>query len=211
MILRTSAIWAVLLAAGACTPFSANEATGQPSIAGQYGLATVNGHTLPCCALTDSTGTRITFVGGSLTLGEGAPEAFSATPAGYRPKSCVHALPDSAHVDTAGVVTLPDSSTYQLPKCTDANRGTYTLVITRRYDHADGTTSTMSDTSSGTYAWSNGEGGAPMLVSLLNSGMIGPITISERDIIVKVHGQHAGQGAALTPSDPEYEFSRITP
>ena len=50
-----------------------------PSIAGRYDLVAVNGAVLPCCGQIDSTGTRVTFVGGSLTLAEAPSESFAAT------------------------------------------------------------------------------------------------------------------------------------
>ena len=182
-----------------------------PSIAGRYDLVAVNGAVLPCCAQIDSTRTRVTFVGGSLTLAEAPSESFAATPAGWMPSSCVHGIPNGAHVDTSGVVTLPDGTQYRIPKCTELHQASYTMVITRRYDDPEGGSHTVADTSSGTYAWSDGEAGQPKLAWLLNSGMVGPFTTSQSGVELKVHRQNFGRPPALTPSDPEYQFFRSTP
>jgi len=108
----------VVLTFGACGPV---DSVDPPSIAGRYDLVAVNGTALPCCAQTDSSGTRVTFIDGSLTLGEGSPEPFTATPAGEMPSSCVHGIPNGARVDTSDVVTLPDGSNIgsrSAPSCT---------------------------------------------------------------------------------------------
>lgn len=179
-----------------------------PSIAGRYDLVTVNGVALPCCAQTDSNGANVTFVGGSLTLEQATPEPFAATPAGWRPGSCVHEIPNGANVDTSGVVTLPDGSQYRIPKCTELHHAAYTLVVTRRYDYADGSSKTLAATSNGTYAWSDGGQGWPKLIALLNSNLIGPVTSSPTGMGVTVYNDYLGRGPALTPSDPEYQFFR---
>src|SRR5207253_5560776 len=100
----------VALTLGACELVKSGD---PPSIAGRYDLVAVNGAALPCCAQTDSSGTRVTFIDGSLTLGEASPEPFGATPAGEMPSSCVHEIPNSARIDTSGVVTLPDGRQYR--------------------------------------------------------------------------------------------------
>src|SRR5207248_9014823 len=164
---RMTTIGMVALTLGGCGLVDSGD---PPSIAGRYDLVAVNGAALPCCAQTDSTGTRVTFIDGNLTLGDGPPEPFAATPAGWMPKSCVFGIPNSAHVDTSGVVTLPDSTQYRIPKCTELHHAAYAMVITRRYEDAEGGSQTVSDTSAGTYAWSDGEAGHPTLVSLLNAG-----------------------------------------
>ena len=69
-----------------------------PSIAGSYDLVAVNGTALPCCAQTDSSGTRITFIDGNLTLGDAPPEPFAATPAGEMPSACVYEIRDRKSV-----------------------------------------------------------------------------------------------------------------
>ena len=107
---RVMTIGMALLSIGACGLVDSGD---PPSIAGRYDLVAVNGTVLPCCAQVDSTGTRVTFVGGSLTLKEASPEPFAATPAGWMPESCVHGIPNGAHVDTSGVVTLPDGTQYR--------------------------------------------------------------------------------------------------
>jgi len=197
---------AALLAVAACN--GANDPPDPPGIAGQYNLVAVNGSSLPCCAQTDSTGTRITFVSGSLALGPGDPERFGATPAGWMPDTCVHEVPNGAVVDTAGVVHLPDSTTYRIPSCLELHHATFTMVITRLYEDLPGDHRVVSDTSSGVYAWTDGEEGGPALVSLLNVGFVGSITQSRDGVSLTVGRSNFGRGPALTPSDPEYEFSR---
>jgi hypothetical protein len=182
-----------------------------PSIAGRYDLVAVNGTALPCCAQTDSTGTRITFVGGSLTLGDASPESFAATPAGWMPASCVHEVPDGAHVDTSGVVTLPDGKQYRIPTCTELHHVPYTLVVTQRYDYASDSSKTVSATSSGTYAWSDDAGNHAGMVALLNANLIGPVTLSTGAVDAVVGRSNFGRGSALTPADPEYQFRRTAP
>jgi hypothetical protein len=174
-------------------------------------LVAVDGSALPCCTLTDSTGARLTVLGGSLMLGEGAPEAFAATPAGYYPESWVHGVPEGARVDTSGVVTLPDGSTYRIPACTTIHHATYTMILTRRYDAVDGTSGTVSDTSAGVYAWSDGGGGEGQLkvVSLLNAGLIGPLAMFGGHVDITLHRQGFEQPPASTASDPEYRFVRL--
>ena len=179
-----------------------------PSIAGRYDLVAVDGATLPCCAQTDSNGTRTTFIDGNLTLGEGAPEPFAATPAGEMPSSCVQGIPNGARIDTSGVVTLPDGQQYQLPKCTDLHHAPYTMIVTRRYDYAGDSSKTVSATSSGTYAWSDGAGSQQGLVALLNADLVGPVILSPSAVEVTVGRSHLGRGPAATPSDPVYRFAR---
>jgi len=205
MALRVMTIGIALLSVGACELVDPKD---PPSIAGRYDLVAVNGAVLPCCAQVDSAGTRVTFVGGSLTLDEASPEPFAATPAGWMPTSCVHEIPNGARVDTSGVVTLPDGTQYRIPKCTELHHAAYSMVITRRYDHANGSSQAVADTSSGTYAWSDGEGGEAGLVSLLNANMIGSIAMSPQGVEVHVHRANVGRAPALTPSDPEYQFFR---
>jgi len=154
MGLRVTTLGMAVLIIGAC-------GGDPPSIAGRYDLVAVNGTVLPCCAQTDSSGTRVTFIDGNLTLGEAPPEPFAATPAGEMPSSCVHEIPNGARVDTSGVVTLPDGRQYRIPKCTDLHHAPYTMIVTRRYDYAGDSSKTVSAPSSGTYAWSDGAGGQP--------------------------------------------------
>jgi len=203
MGLRVTTLAMVLLIIG-------RSAEDPPRIAASYDLVAVNGTALPCCAQTDSIGTRITFIDGDLTLGEGPPEPFTATPAGEMPSSCVHEIPDGARVDTSGVVTLPDGKQYRIPKCTDLHHAPYTMIVTRRYDYVGDSSKTVSATSSGTYAWSDGAVGQPGLVALLNAGLVGPLTVSPSAVEVTVGRANFGRGAASTPSDPVYRFLRAT-
>ena len=204
MGLRVTTLGMAVLIIGAC-------GGDPPSIAGRYDLVAVNGTVLPCCAQTDSSGTRVTFIDGNLTLGEAPPEPFAATPAGEMPSSCVHEIPNGARVDTSGVVTLPDGRQYRIPKCTDLHHAPYTMIVTRRYDYAGDSSKTVSAPSSGTYAWSDGAGGQPQLVALLNAGMVGPVTVSPSAVEVTVGRANLGRGAAATPTDPVYRFLRPTP
>ncbi|SRR5437764_2601581 len=205
---RMTTIGMVALTLGGCGLVDSGD---PPSIAGRYDLVAVNGTALPCCAQTDSTGTRVTFIDGNLTLGDGPPEPFAATPAGWMPKSCVFGIPNGAHVDTSGVVTLPDSTQYRIPKCPELHHAPYTMTVTRAYDYAGDSSKTVSETSSGTYAWSDGAGGQPQLVALLNADLLGPVTLSPGAVEMTVGGAHLGRGAASTPSDPVYRFLRASP
>jgi hypothetical protein len=205
---RMMTIEMAALTLGACGLVDSGD---PPSIAGRYDLVAVNATALPCCAQTDSIGTRVTFIDGNLTLGEGPPEPFTATPAGEMPGSCVHEIPNGARVDTSGVVTLPDGRQYRIPKCTDLHHAPYTMIVTRRYDYAGDSSKTVSATSSGTYAWSDGAGGQPELVALLNGNLVGSVTSSPSAVEVTVGRANFGRGAASTPSDPVYRFLRATP
>jgi len=205
---RMTTIGMVALTLGACELVKSGD---PPSIAGRYDLVAVNGTTLPCCAQTDSTGTRVTFIAGNLMLGDGPPEPFGATPAGWMPSSCVHHIPNGARIDTSGVVTLPDGRQYRIPNCTELHHAPYTMIVTRAYDYAGDSSKTVSATSSGTYAWSDGEGGQAPVVALLNASLIGPLTLSSSAVEVTVGGAHFGRGAASTPSDPVYRFLRASP
>jgi hypothetical protein len=143
-------------------------------------------------------------VGGSLTLGEAAPEQFVATPGGMVAKSCVHEVPNGAHIDTAGVVTLPDSSQYKIPQCGD---GTYTMIITRTYDDVDGDTRTKSDTASGKYVWSDSD---PATLTLLGVGLGGPITRSDGSVELTVSGRYGLPPLGSAGPGPSYEFTSAT-
>src|SRR6266568_3378321 len=158
MELRVMMVGIALVNVGACAGVGPLDS---PSIAGRYDLVAVNGAVLPCCAQIDSTRTRVTFVGGSLTLADGTQ--------------------------------------YRIPKCTELHHASYTMVITRRYDDPEGGSHTVADTSSGTYAWSDGEAGQPKLAWLLNSGMVGPFATSQSGVELKVHRQNFGRPPALRP------------
>jgi hypothetical protein len=69
----------------------------------------------------------------------------------------------------------------------------------------------VSATSSGTYAWSDGAGGQPDVVALLNANLVGSVTSSPSAVDVTVGRANFGRGAASTPSDPVYRFLRATP
>lgn len=198
-MLRSLMVCLVLLLAGACSGLT--ELADQRSIAGQYNLVTVDGSPLPCCGQADSAGTRVTVLAGTLALSEAQPEKFVSTPGGSTPKSCIQEIPNGAHVDTSGVVTLPDSTKYQLPQC---GNGTYQLVLTQRYDYADGRSDTRSLTSSGRYAWSNDE---PNLVAILGASLAGPITTSESGTGLTLQRRFAAPPVA---QPPQYEFVRAT-
>src|SRR5207249_4516590 len=154
---------------------------------------------------------RVRVIDGNLTLGDGPPEPCAATPAGWMPKSCVFGIPNGAHVDTSGVVTLPDSTQYRIPKCPELHHAPYTMTVTRAYDYAGDSSKTVLETSSGTYAWSDGAGGQPQLVALLYADLLGPVTLSPGAVEMTVGGAHLGRGAASTPSDPVYRFLRASP
>src|SRR5213082_426897 len=189
MELRVMLVGIALVSVGACAGVGPLDS---PSLAGRYDLVAVNGAVLPCGAPIDSTGTRVTFVGGSLTLAEAPSESFTATPAGWMPSSCVHGIPNGAHVDTSGVVTLPDGTQYRIPKCPELHHAPYTMTVTRAYDYAGDSSKTVSETSSGTYAWSDGAGGQPQLVALLNADLLGPVTLSPGAVEMTVGGAHLG-------------------
>ena len=42
---------------------------------------------------------------------------YVATPAGWWHRSCVHGVPNGAHMDRNGIVRRPDGSTFQIPRC----------------------------------------------------------------------------------------------
>jgi hypothetical protein len=186
----------VVLCATACAGALDPASVGQlESIAGEYSLATVGGSSLPCCTVSDSAGRR-SIVGGTLVLGDAAPEPFGATPAGWRPVSCVHEIPAGAYVDTAGVVHLPSGDTYTFPPC---GNGSYTMVITQKQTSPDGRVVVQSDTSAGRYAWSAKN---PALITLVSDAIGGPISTDAGTVrlvlqTVNVEGR---------PQGSQYEF-----
>lgn len=186
-MLRATVVGVVLMGVSACTGFG----TDSPSIGGQYELASVTGSAVPCCTTTDSTGTRVTVVGGSLTLADAAPEAFAATPAGYVPRICVH--------------ESSNGSQDNYPSCEEQHHASYVMIITRQYEDVNGGSQTVSDTASGVYAWS---ASGPAMVSLLGSGLGGPVAISGGSVNVTVYPLKFGQGPL--PGDPQYEFARVS-
>lgn len=42
---------------------------------------------------------------------------YIRTPSGWYHRSCVHEIPNGAHVGEGGLVTRVDGSTFQIPKC----------------------------------------------------------------------------------------------
>lgn len=128
-----------------------NPVSSPTSIAGRYELTGADGATgLPCCTTTDSAGTITTLASASLTLDQAISQDSVATPAGWMPKACVHQVPNGAHVDTAGVVTLPDGSTYKLSKC---QAGSFSMSITKDVGTPGSSTQQRVAQSSGSYSW----------------------------------------------------------
>lgn len=139
----------VLLTVTACGV--TNPVSSPTSVAGRYELTTADGAAgLPCCTTTDSSGTATSLASASLTLDQAISQDSVATPAGWMPKACVHQVPNGAHVDTAGVVTLPDGTTYQLSKC---QAGSFSLSITNDVGTAGSSTQQRVAQSSGNYSW----------------------------------------------------------
>lgn len=178
-----------------------------PSIAGSYDLRQVDGNAVPCCAAPDSTDstTTVTIVGGSLTLGDAAPEDYGYPPSGVpMAVSCVHGIPDGAWVDRNDVVHLPDGTTYQIPPCGD---GPYTMIIVRRYDHVHGTAAIVADTTLGKYTWGSEAGRDPFdggIISLLASAGIGQVNTARGGIDLLV--QTGVRVGPFPPTGRKYEF-----
>jgi len=186
-ILRVMTVGVMLLGVGACSAFGPDA----PSIGGQYDLVSVTGSALPCCAAVDSTGTQVTIVGGSLTLADAAPEKFGATPAGYVPLACIH--------------ESSNGNDDQFPSCEEQHHASYVMIIARQYDDANGGSRTVSDTTSGVYAWS---ASGPAMVSLLGSGLGGPVSMSGSSAKITVYALDFGRGPE--PGAPTYEFARVS-
>ncbi len=199
MARRSVAGAVALLVVGGCE----GALTDPAGIAGEYALRRVDGATLPCCAQTDSSGSRVTIVEGSLTLGDAAPEEYVYTPAGIpMARSCVHEIPDGAHVDRDGWVTLTNGSRYWIPPCGD---GDYTMVITWRHEYANGTAHTVSETTSGRYTWGNDPSGGG-IVTLVGVAGLGRMTVSESGVDITI--QMGVRVGPLSPTGPQYTFSR---
>ncbi len=167
------------------------------SIAGPYVLTRVDGESLPCCAETDSAGTRVSVVGGTLTLGQADPGPYMFVPAGFpMPVSCVHEIPDGAQVDRDGLVTLPNGETYTIPPCGD---GDYELTLDTRYEHPDGTSETKPVVISQRYTWgweALGDDEAAADHGLVDHGFV--------TLVGKMAGTFArsGSGTTLSMHDP---------
>lgn len=143
------AVVASVLAVSACGV--TNPVTSGPDISGRYELTTADEASgLPCCTTMDSSGSTTTLVAGSLVLDQAASQDSVATPAGWMPKACVHHVPNGAHVDTSGLVTLPDGSTYQLSKC---QTGAFSMSVTREFRDGEGSVQQRATTSTGQYDW----------------------------------------------------------
>ncbi len=196
-----AAVPALLLFLAGCTELSG---PGAESIAGLYLLDEVDGQPVPCCAQPDSSGTTVTIVSGRLFLGAARPTSYAATPAGIAlAGSCVHEIPNGAWVDTANVVHRADGSSYKLPRCGD---GPYTLVLTRRLDLPDGTSRISADTAAGLYTWGGNLGmDATRLITLVDSGLGGTVTLYDPGATILVARQHVGP-PDLWPHEPEYLF-----
>lgn len=211
MVIHTTLAGAVLLlaalAAGACADDPAGlSGADSDAIAGKYRLVDVDGQELPCCAESDSAGGTVSFLGGTLTLARAAPEAYVAAPSGVAvPSRCVHTIPDGATVDTANVVHVPDGSSYTLPRCGDAP---YSMALTRRYAGADGTTRMLADSVTGLYVWGHAFSGSDGLVTLVDSGMGGTLSVSATGVEIRVAREHVGP-PNLRPPEHVFHFSRI--
>lgn len=128
-----------------------NPAAAGQDISGRYELTTADGaRRLPCCTTTDSSGSTATLVAGSLVLDQAVSQDSVATPDGWMPKACVHHVPNGAHVDTSGLVTLPDGSTYQLSKC---QTGAFSMSVTNQFQDPSGSVQQRAVSSTGQYDW----------------------------------------------------------
>ena len=140
-----------------------DRAEGVGPVVARYALTAEDGNALPCCAV-DSSAVRITVVGGALTFhGPADYHDTVYTPGGPMSAACVHGVPSGANVNSfTHIVTLPDGTSYlQLP----CDRGSYTLVVMRRLENTDGSSTTDSVAiSSGTFTAS------PDHVHLVDSG-----------------------------------------
>jgi len=167
------------------------------SIAGAYTLTSVGGAALPCCG-TDSAGTSITLVSGSLALDSLAADVMVFVPSGVTTaRSCVHEIPNGAIVDTAGVVRMPDGSTYQIPKC----GAPYTLRLAYRYVAPDGRPRTVERSKVGRYVW----GGNQLRVFEAPMGSDGRVSVATNEIQLRL-APLASSGPFSEPPGPEYRF-----
>ena len=180
------------------------ETAALTSIAGEYSLASVGGAQLPCCS-RDSAGTAITLLAGTLTLDALSPDNMVFVPSGVMTaQSCVHTVPSGAVMDTAGVVHMPDGSSYVMPKC----GAPYTLRLTYRYVAPDGGTRSVTTSSSNRYVWGTDMGGHELLrVFSAPIGSDGQILFSESAVQLSVSPLSAGP--LSEPPGPEYHFTRV--
>ena len=142
---------ALLFSAGCSLTSPSDPKEGVGPVVARYTLTAEDGNPLPCCAV-DSTGVRISVVGGALTFHAPAGDRDTVfTPAGPMSRACVHGVPNGAIVDTRTyTVTLTDSTRYLLLPC---DRGAYTLIVIRRLDREGGSSTTDSMVvSSGTFS-----------------------------------------------------------
>ncbi len=173
------------------------------SIAGAYALTSVGGAALPCCS-TDSAGTSITLLSGSLQLDSLPRDSMILVSALVTTaKSCVHEIPNGAVVDTGGVVHMPDGSSYVIPKC----GAPYTLRLSYRYTAPDGSSSVINKSSSDRYVWGADNSGAELIrVFKAPVGSDGAISATASEIQVSVHP--LSSPFFTEPAGPEYRFTR---
>ena len=198
---RTIVIIALATLTGGCRAFGLGDTGVEFPPAGQYALVAINGNALPCCGTTDTTGVTTAIIGGSLTLANAAPEKFAATPGGIVPSKCVHEVPNWAHIDQNGDVTLLDGTTYHIPSCAELHSADYHLVL--EHGQSGGGSST-SEVLSGTYAWGAWSANSPAQITLINAGMTGSFSTTSGTVEVRVQRSHFG----MPTSDPLYTFRR---
>ncbi|HEV8510785.1 MAG TPA: hypothetical protein VGQ48_10095 [Gemmatimonadales bacterium] len=148
---RTVFLLTALFGVAGCSAVSPTDpAEGVGSVVAHLTLTAQDRNALPCC-VTDSANVQITIIDGALTFRGPADYRDTVfTPGGPMSRACVHEVPNGASVNTfTHLVTRSDGTSYlQLP----CDRGTYTLVVVRRLDHASGSSATDSVTvSSGTF------------------------------------------------------------
>jgi hypothetical protein len=80
-------------------------------------LALTSAAVVAACAEQPTSTTAIPLAVGNALLSAGPLADYAATPAGYYHRSCVHEIPRGARVDSGGLVTRRDGSTYRIPKC----------------------------------------------------------------------------------------------
>lgn len=197
---RTGLALAGLLLLPACAD-NLSAPTSLDSIAGAYTLTSVDGQPLPFSGASDSTGTVTTITGGTLLLGEAAPERYVATPGGLAPGSCVHEIPEGASLD-GNIVHLPDGTSYQLPPCGD---GPYTLVLSRQVQHPGVAPAVQADTTSGLYAWGPLPWGETKEITLMASDLEGSVTMSQAGVDIRLNKRAIG-AIGPGPGDHEYGF-----
>ncbi len=179
--------------AGSSTPLTLS------SIAGEYELSTVGRVRLPC-RLPDARADALTLLSGRLVLDSIPPDTMVPTPGAYiTARSCVHSIPNGAWTDTAGVVHLPDGSTYVIPKCGQP----YVLSLRYRYTLADGRTRDSTRTTTSRHVWGPWSGAGVLRLVSSPIGSFGTISVSEGHIELGVYPVPVWE-----PAGPEYQFIR---